>query len=114
MNFNRVTPCKLCPFRTDVRTYLTRSRVLEIEHSMVGLQQNFPCHETTDMSGDEPQVTPETSHCAGGLILLERMNRPNQMMRIAERLGFYDRGKLNMQAPVFKTFKAMAKEQPSV
>ena len=28
-------------------------------------------------------------------------NAPHQMMRICERLGLYDRTKLNMDAPVF-------------
>lgn len=30
----------------------------------------------------------------------QAVNEPNQMMRISERLGFYDRSKLNMKAPV--------------
>lgn len=29
-------------------------------------------------------------HCAGAMIVLEHEERPNQIMRIAERLGFYD------------------------
>lgn len=39
-------------------------------------------------------------HCAGALIFLEKRNRPNQMMRIAERTGSYDRRTLDMKAPV--------------
>jgi hypothetical protein len=33
------------------------------------------------------------------------------MMRIAERLGMYEAEKLNMQAPVFDSFTAMARAQ---
>ena len=39
------------------------------------------------------------------MILLEKIERPNQLMRIMERLGFYDREKLDMTAPVFDTPK---------
>ena len=53
------------------------------------------------------------AHCAGALILLEKLNLPSQMMRIAERLGMYDRRKLDMLAPVFDSFVAMIKAQPS-
>jgi hypothetical protein len=33
------------------------------------------------------------------------------MMRIGERLGLYDRRKLDMRAPVFASFDAMARAQ---
>ena len=36
--------------------------------------------------------------------MLEHNQEPNQMMRIMERLGFYDRTKLDMDAPVFKSY----------
>lgn len=44
---------------------------------------------------------PNAQHCAGALILLEKMEQPNQMMRWMERIGAYDRTKLDMDAPVF-------------
>jgi len=34
------------------------------------------------------------------LIYLEKRDMPNQMMRIAEQLGMYDRTQLNMEADV--------------
>lgn len=34
-------------------------------------------------------------------------------MQIAERLGIYDKDKLNMNAPVFDTFEAMREAQDS-
>jgi hypothetical protein len=42
----------------------------------------------------------KTPHCAGALIFLEKREEPHQMMRICERLGMYDRTKLNMNANV--------------
>lgn len=55
----------------------------------------------------EYQPSGQEMHCAGALILLERANRASQMMRIAERLGMYDRTKLDMQAKVFASFDEM-------
>jgi hypothetical protein len=115
LNFNLTRPCAECPFRTDVRPYLNRVRVRELEQSIVGAQQSFPCHKTTVASDDddcEMTTTSESEHCAGAMILLEGLNQPNQMMRIAERLGMYDHRKLDMGSPVFNTFESMRKAQP--
>lgn len=112
------TPCKDCPFRTDIRAYLTPERVEEIEQSLV--RAEFPCHKTTRVSdGDDDDCeggscyTPSGKeiHCAGALILLEKLKRPSQMMRISERLGMYDRRKLDMAAPVFDSFEEMSAAQ---
>lgn len=68
------------------------------------MQGTFACHKTTKPSeyDDHEMVTTDKSeHCAGVLILLEKIEQPNQMMRIAERLGMYDRTKLEMDSPVF-------------
>lgn len=32
---------------------------------------------------------------------MEKADAPNQIMRIAERFGIYDRERLNMEAPVY-------------
>jgi len=50
-------------------------------------------------------------HCAGALILLEKLEQPSQMMRIAERLRMYDARQLDMDAPVFESFEDMVKAQ---
>lgn len=91
--YSLTSPCKECPFRNDIKPYIREARVREIERSLV--RSEFPCHKT-----------PET-HCAGALILMEKEGRSSQMMRIAERLGMYDRTKLNMNAPVYESFRAM-------
>lgn len=55
--------------------------------------------------------TDDSRHCAGALILLEKIERPSQMMRIAERLGIYDRFKRDMDAPVYESFERMIEAQ---
>lgn len=102
MNFNSTKPCANCPFRTDIKPFLTIERAEEIAASIVDQQQAFLCHKTTVDTGDGERVeTGSSEHCAGALIMLEHMERPNQVMRIAERLGMYDRRNLKMDSPVF-------------
>lgn len=103
MKFDLTAPCGNCPFRTDITFYLRAERVDEICEALVVDQRTFSCHKTTEhgcRDGDG-HVGPKEQHCAGALIMLEKMDRPNQMMRIMERLGGYDRTKLAMAAPVF-------------
>lgn len=109
--YSLVRPCAKCPFRNDIPAYLREDRVREIEDSLE--RSEFPCHETTEHDDEgEPMVRGDESHCAGALILLEKIGRPSQMMRIAERLGMYDASKLDMSAPVFDDFDEMAEAQP--
>jgi hypothetical protein len=63
----------------------------------------FCCHKTTEADDETGSYAPkpDSQHCAGALIFLEAQDRPHQMMRICERLGMYDRKKLDMTAPVF-------------
>lgn len=113
--YGMTTPCPKCPFRNDIPAYLTRGRVLEIERSLD--RGNFPCHLTTTHDDEEESdyyvPTGNEVHCAGALILMEKEDRSSQMMRIAERLGFYDHTKLNMDAPVFDSFDEMIEAQPA-
>ncbi len=108
-------PCAKCPFRTDIPGYLRADRVEEIAMSLVSSE--FPCHETTrddDDDGCGETYTPKGGevHCAGALILMEKIGEPSQLMRIAERCGMYDRRKLDMGAPVFDSFEEMMDAQP--
>lgn len=121
MKFDLKRPCAQCPFRTDIEPYLRQSRVRELEHALVQKQQTFSCHKTVDYSeGDqedeqedeqEHRPAPDEQHCAGALILLEKLMKPNQMMRWMERVGAYDRTKLDMRAPVFDSFTVMRRAQ---
>lgn len=110
--YDMTSPCPKCPFRSDIPAFLTAARVREIEESLK--RAEFPCHQTLDYETDdgEPVETKNTKHCAGALILLEKLERPSQMMRICERIGLYDRRKLKMDAPVFDSFREMERAQP--
>ncbi len=110
MKYTKTAPCDNCPFRSDKPFHLGRGRVREIQ---AGLQRgDFPCHKTTVDSGSDDGdriSTEESLHCAGALILLEKLEQPSQMMRICERVGLYDRTKLKMASPVYDTWEAMVK-----
>lgn len=94
-------PCGACPFRTDRAPFLSADRARDIADALHA-DASFHCHKTLDLDadGDELEVTASSKHCAGAMIVLEHENRPNQMMRIAERLGLYDRTSLAMDSPV--------------
>ena len=94
------TPCNNCPYRTDIHPYLTKARVREFEHNLVRNQRSFQCHKT---------IGHEFQNCAGSLILLHKIDQPNQIMQVAERLGYFDPSKLDMSAPVFSSFEEMEK-----
>ena len=121
MDYSLIRPCAKCPFRNDIPPFLREDRVWEIADSLVNAE--FPCHETVDYddeqwyNDDEEKggsffiPTGDEKHCAGALILLEKLEQPSQMMRICERFGSYDRNKLDMDSPVFDDFDEMADAQ---
>jgi hypothetical protein len=93
MNYALTEPCDECPFLLGSGfTYASL-----MEHA----SGEFACHKTCEL-GDDSMYEPrkKSLHCAGALIFLEKQKRSTQMMRICERLGFYDRRKLNMAANV--------------
>ncbi len=110
--FSGVRPCAHCPFRNDIRPYLTVGRVVEITSSLLQ-DGSFPCHETTvDVEDEETGegrriATADSLQCAGAMIILEKIEQPNQIMRIMERIGAYDRTKMDMDAPVYDDFDEM-------
>lgn len=102
MKFDMTMPCDACPFlaTANMKRAFTLRRLSEFASAA------FHCHKTgiideddEDSSGDFV-ATANSSHCAGMLIFLEKRGRPNQMMRIGERLGMYDSRKLDMSANV--------------
>lgn len=114
MKFDMTTPCPKCPFMADIKPFLRRDRAREIAEALFPQQQTFACHVTVEHDADgEHVMRADEQHCAGAAIVLERMNRPNQMMRIAERCGLYDRRKLAMNAPVFKSLREFIAAQPA-
>lgn len=103
MNFNLRTPCDHCPFRRDRPGFLRRERAIEITESITS-GADFACHKTTRIDPEDDSemvVVSKSEACAGALILLEKLEKPTQMMRIAERVRCYDRFLLDMDAPVF-------------
>lgn len=96
MNYRLTTPCSECPFLIG-SGFAYKSL---IRHA----SGEFPCHKACNLSeeGDYVSKGDQTPHCAGALIFLEKKNAPHQMMRICERLGFYDRTKLDMIAKVVR------------
>lgn len=108
MKFDLTHPCGSCPFRSDRRGFLHEERAEEIIAALYDRDGTFPCHKTLDYEQEDeefgypPPDTARTQHCAGAMILMERSNHANQLIRIAERLHLYDRRKLDMTAPVFQ------------
>ena len=99
--FSLPTPCANCPFLIEPRFYLDPDRVDEIAES-IREGATFSCHKTVNYDDDEPtERGSRERQCSGVLITLEREDAPNQMMRIGERIGMYDRTKLNMDANVY-------------
>lgn len=96
MDYTLTTPCKECPFLNKFKKGFS---VKQLEGFASG---EFACHKTCDVSEETGSFEPaaKSVHCAGALIYLEKRERPHQMMRIVERLGMYDRTKLDMDADV--------------
>lgn len=99
MNYTMTVPCDACPFLKSMAHGFTLKRLYE--HA----SGEFACHKTCVAEEDEEgmesfQPTKDSVHCAGALIFLEKRDKSHQMMRICERLGFYDRRKLDMKAKV--------------
>ena len=61
----------------------------------------FACHETTRQ--------PVVQHCAGALILNEKLGRPNWRIRFAATLGLFDPSRLHLEAPVVDSFEAFVR-----
>ena len=91
MQFDLKQPCKDCPFikGSSTNRTLAEGRLNDIIDT-IRHDKTFTCHKTLELPSSEQQ------HCAGALVFLEREKCPNQMMRIAERFGMYDRHALKM------------------
>jgi len=94
MKYTKKTPCIDCPFLQRAERAFTDHRLQQFASG------EFPCHKTAKAEDEGFTATRQSVHCAGALIYLEKRNAPHQMMRIAERVGMYDRTQLDMEAPV--------------
>ena len=98
MKYTLQTPCDACPF--------LRGSGFTFSSLMDHASGEFPCHKACKIDEESDEFIPlnnNTPHCAGALIFLEKRKHPHQMMRIAEKLGFYDMRKLDMAANVGST-----------
>jgi len=69
-------PCKHCPYRKDVKPFLTPERGEEIAYITQNPYNSFHCHKTTVSDeefggeGDEMVATNDSKMCAGFLTLM--------------------------------------------
>lgn len=103
-HYKLTRPCADCPFRSDRPFYLGAERVAEIQEA-TNLYP-FGCHNTVDYDGDKPAEYVQ-AHCAGALILREKLGRPSLVMRLARQCGVYDPTRLDMDAPVYDSWEDM-------
>jgi hypothetical protein len=100
MKYDMTKPCAECPFLKKHTRAFTLKRLREFASG------EFPCHKTAESQEDDDGrdsgyvATPNSHHCAGALIFLEKRQQSHQMMRICERLGLYNHERLDMTAEV--------------
>lgn len=119
--FRMKTPCKDCPFRKDVRPYISVERVREIFAAIIERDNHFSCHKTVDYSQEDEsgETVPKTGHssvCAGAAILQDKCGRPSVMVRMGYALRSIPRDHFDMAAPVYDSpeemLAAYEKENP--
>ncbi|ALN97773.1 hypothetical protein Bp8pS_094 [Bacillus phage vB_BpuM-BpSp] len=90
--FNLKKPCKDCPFvkGSSTNTTLIEGRLDGIKYDLLN-NHTFSCHKTVDYDKNNKN---NEQHCVGAMLYLYKENRPNQMMRVGERLGFLDEDEL--------------------
>ena len=77
-------PCDNCPLMDDGKKIrLSPERVKEIKQDLER-GENFVCHKTIY---DEGMEDSDRRMCYGAYRYLKRLNKPNQIMQLAERLG---------------------------
>lgn len=67
-------PCKHCPYRNDVKPFLTPERGEELAYFAQNKYNSFPCHQTTEYNddseyGDTRVETVNSKTCAGFVTL---------------------------------------------
>ena len=103
-HYRLTRPCADCPFRSDNPFYLGPGRVKEIQQATEVYP--FSCHKTVDYEESKPDEY-EQAHCAGALILREKLGQPSLVMRLAHQIGLYAPEKLDMESPVYASWEDM-------
>ncbi len=75
-------PCEHCPFRSDIKPFLTPRRGEELAYHATNKYNTFPCHKTTLNEDDDSgrrYAGENSKECAGFMTLQinEGMNIPN-------------------------------------
>jgi hypothetical protein len=104
--FKLKRPCVTCPFRKGQGEFfqLPPGRLTEIFEAGA-----FPCHKLVDYSedeetGEEVHGMDRAQQCAGLMALLWREGRPNQIMRVAMRLGSLEPEGLDPDGEAYESF----------
>lgn len=98
--FGLTRPCCDCPFRKDVRPYLSDARAQEIAKALE--RQTFACHKTAHGKGSRKR----REHCAGALIVMLKEGKLGDMQQIAMRLGLWNPDGMDLTSPCFNSLKA--------
>lgn len=105
--FGLTSPCKDCPFRTDIAFFLRDGRRKEIADDLLH-DKIFPCHKTTSGEWDEDTgqyaSTGDEMQCAGALIVMLKSGEfeRNWIFRLAAD-RWLDMDKVDLGAPVFNS-----------
>jgi hypothetical protein len=107
-DFAMLGPCPQCPFRTDVKPFITTSRASSILRSVIR-GESFHCHKTIKHTEDGDHAPSRDDRLCAGAVIIARKEGAlyrNQMARIAERLGA-DFDEIRESAPVYADAAAM-------
>lgn len=83
-------PCANCPFRIGQGS---RFQLAPERLSGIWRASAFQCHKTVDYSNfedEEARAGDRPQQCAGLMAILHREDEPNQIMQVAQRLGYLD------------------------
>ena len=67
-------PCQHCPYRTDVKPFLTPERGEELAYITTNKYSSFPCHKTTEHDDDGNGYAVSTSKQCAGFLTLQAQN----------------------------------------
>lgn len=115
--FDLKKPCDKCPFRkTAQKRWLGRQRATEIAEGIGGdTHASFSCHKTNGFDRNGVTTEIETSqHCAGAMIVLDKINNPNIMMRRGAIHKVFDAGQLKDKTKVFDTLGEFVEHHSAV
>ena len=96
---NLKVPCKTCPFRTTQGGLrgLGTDRAEEISESLLR-GESFTCHSDLD------KQERNRNQCVGSMLILDKLQQPNQIMQVAGRLGMFKVADLRGRDVVFDNF----------